>query len=64
MHPTQKPLSLCEYMINTYSNAGDCVLDFCGGSGAIPLAAKNLGRKYIVIEKDHKYYDVIVDRLK
>lgn len=47
IHPTQKPLELCREIISTYSNEGDVVLDFCCGSGTIPLAAKQLHRNYI-----------------
>lgn len=57
LHPTQKPLDLCRYIIKTYSNEGDLVLDFCCGSGTTPLAAKIEGRNYIGIDNgycDHK----------
>lgn len=64
IHPTQKPVELCEYLIKTYTNEGDLVLDNCMGSGSICLAAKNLNRNYIGIEKDEKYFDIAVDRLK
>lgn len=50
IHPTQKPLELCRYAIKTYSNEGDLVLDFCCGSGSIPLAAKLENRRYIGID--------------
>ncbi len=63
LHPTQKPKEYCEYFVNTYSNAGDTVLDCCMGSGSIPLAAKTLGRNYVGIEKEQKYYDIAVERL-
>ena len=52
LHPTQKPLELCEWLIKTYSNEGDLVLDFCMGSGTTPMACKNTNRRYIGIEKD------------
>ena len=52
LHPTQKPLELCEWLIKTYSNEGDLVLDFCMGSGTTPLACKNTNRRYIGVEKD------------
>ena len=45
LHPTQKPLELCEWLIKTYSNEGDLVLDFCMGSGTTPLACKNTNRR-------------------
>lgn len=49
IHPTQKPLDLCRYVIRTYTNKGDTVLDCCCGSGSIPLAAKLEGRNYIAM---------------
>jgi site-specific DNA-methyltransferase (adenine-specific) len=64
MHPTQKPIALCEYLIKTYSNEGDLVLDNCMGSGTTCLAAKNLGRQFIGIEKDKEYFNICVERLK
>jgi len=63
-HPTQKPLALCEYLIKTYTNEGDLVLDNCMGSGTTCLAAKNLGRQFVGIEKDQGYYDICVERLR
>lgn len=63
IHPTQKPLALIEYLVKTYSNEGDMVLDFCMGSGTTPLACKNLNRKAIGIEKELKYYTSAVDRI-
>lgn len=58
LHPTQKPLALCEYMIKTYTNEGMVVLDNACGSGTIGLAAKNLGRKFILMDNDPKWFDV------
>lgn len=63
LHSTQKPLALCEYMIKTYTNEGDLVLDSCIGSGTIPLAAKNLNRNFIGIEKEEKFYDIAKKRV-
>lgn len=63
LHPTQKPLALCEYLINTYTNAGDVVLDSCAGSGTTLLAAANTGRQYIGFETSKEYYEIIVKRL-
>lgn len=63
LHPTQKPLALCEYLIKTYTNTGDIVLDNCAGSGTTLRAAKNTGRQYIGFEADEKYYNIAVDRL-
>jgi len=63
-HPTQKPVELFEYLIKTYTNKGDLVLDSCAGSGTTGLAAQNLGRDFILIEKEKKYFDIINKRLK
>lgn len=63
IHPTQKPLALCEYLIKTYSNEGDLILDNCMGSGTTCLAAKNLGRQFIGIEKEEKYYNIAHKRI-
>lgn len=63
LHPTQKPLALMEYLIATYSNEGETILDNCAGSGTTGLAAKNLNRNYIMIEKDLKNYEICIDRL-
>jgi site-specific DNA-methyltransferase (adenine-specific) len=64
LHPTQKPISLMEYLINTYSKASDTILDPFAGSGTTLLAAKRLGRKAIGIELKQEYCDVIVKRLR
>lgn len=63
-HPTQKPLPLMEYLIKTYTNEGDMVLDNSCGSGTTCLAAKNLNRQFIGIEKEKEYYDICLKRLK
>ena len=63
LHPTQKPLELMEYLVKTYSNEGDTVLDFTMGSGTTGVACKNLGRKFIGIESDKAYYDIAKDRI-
>jgi site-specific DNA-methyltransferase (adenine-specific) len=62
-HETQKPLALLEYLILTYTNAGDAVLDFTIGSGTTLRAAKNLGRKAIGIELEERYCDIAARRL-
>ena len=62
-HTTQKPLELIKYLIKTYSNENDMVLDNTMGSGTTCLAAKELNRKFIGIEKDAKYYDLAVARV-
>jgi len=63
-HPTQKPVKLFEYLIKTYTNKGDLVLDNVAGSGTTGVAAKNTNRDYILIEKEEEYYNVILDRLE
>ena len=57
LHPTQKPVALMEYLIKTYTNENELVLDFCIGSGTTAIAAINTKRNYIGIELDKKYYD-------
>jgi len=64
MHPTQKPVELCEYLIKTYTNEGETVLDNCCGSGTTGVAAKNLHRNYILIEKEEKYCQIAEERLQ
>jgi len=63
MHPTQKPVELMEYLINTYTNEGDIVLDNCMGSGTTGVACKKTGRNFIGIEKDEKYFEIAVSRV-
>jgi site-specific DNA-methyltransferase (adenine-specific) len=63
VHPTQKPIALLEYLIKTYTNELDLVLDNCAGSGSTLLAAKNLNRQFIGIEKEKEYYDICLNRL-
>jgi site-specific DNA-methyltransferase (adenine-specific) len=58
IHPTQKPVPLLEWLIKSYSNEGDLILDNCFGSGSTLLAAKNVGRDFLGIEKEKKYYDL------
>ena len=64
LHPNQKPVALFEYLIKTYTNEGDLVLDNCAGSGTTGVACKNLGRNYILIEKEEKYCKIAENRLK
>ncbi len=64
LHPTQKPLKLIEYLIKTYTNEGDLVLDNVAGSGTTAIACENLKRQYIVIEKEKEFYDMILRRKK
>jgi len=63
MHPTQKPVALMEYLIKTYTNEGEVVLDFAVGSGTTGVAARNLGRKFIGIEMDDHYFEVAKGRI-
>jgi DNA modification methylase len=62
-HPTQKPVPLLEYLLKTYTNEGDLVLDNTMGSGSTGVAAKNLGRDFIGIELDEKYFNVAQKRI-
>lgn len=63
-HPTQKPLELMRYMVRTYTNPGDVVLDPCMGSGTTCLAAKMEGRGYIGIEREPKYFETAKTRIE
>ncbi len=63
LHPTQKPVQLLEYIIKTYTNENDLVLDNCAGSGSTGVACKNLNRNYIMMEKDETYFNIIKERL-
>ena len=63
IHPTQKPVALFEYLIRTYTNEGDTVLDNCAGSGTTGVACLNTGRKAILIEREEKYCEMAVKRL-
>ena len=62
-HPTQKPVALLEYLIRTYTNAGDTVLDFCMGSGTTGVACVNTGRDFIGVELDAGYYAIAERRI-
>ena len=64
LHPTQKPVNLCEYLIKTYSNEGDTVLDTFMGSGTTGVAAVNTHRNFIGYETDDKFFKVSEGRLK
>jgi site-specific DNA-methyltransferase (adenine-specific) len=64
LHPTQKPVALFEYLIKTYTNEGETVLDNCMGSGTTAIACINTNRNYIGFEKEPKYYQIIQDRIK
>ena len=63
LHPTQKPILLMEYLISTYTNENETVLDFTMGSGTTGVAAKNLNRNFIGIELDDKYFEIAENRI-
>jgi DNA modification methylase len=63
LHPTQKPVALYEYLIKTYTNPGDTVLDFCMGSGTTGCAAVKTGRNFIGIEREPKYFAIAERRI-
>ena len=63
IHPTQKPVALMEYLIKTYTQEGETVLDFTMGSGTTGVACKNLNRNFIGIEKDETYFKIAQDRI-
>ena len=63
LHPTQKPVALFEYLIKTYTNEGETVLDNCMGSGTTAIACINTNRNYIGMEKEEKYFNIIQDRI-
>ena len=64
LHPTQKPVSLMEYLIKTYTNENETVLDFTMGSGTTGVACLNTKRNFIGIEKDKQYFDIATNRIK
>lgn len=64
LHPTQKPVRLLEYLVSTYTNEGDTVLDFTMGSGTTGVACANLKRNFIGIDKDTEYFEIAYERIK
>ena len=64
LHPTQKPVALLEYLIKTYTNEKETVLDNCMGSGSCGVAAINTGRNFIGIELDEKYFEIAKERIE
>lgn len=64
LHPTQKPVALCEYLIKTYTNEGEVVLDNCMGSGTTGVACVNTGRRFIGIELDNKIFEIAKERIE
>lgn len=63
-HPTQKPVALMEYLIRTYTNEGETVLDNCMGSGTTGVACANTGRRFIGIERDPGYFEIARSRIE
>ena len=63
LHPTQKPVELLEWLIKTYTNEGETVLDNCMGSGSTGVACINTNRKFIGVEKDDKYFEIAYNRI-
>ena len=63
VHPTQKPVALMEYLIRTYTDEGETVLDNCMGSGTTGVACKNTGRNFIGIERDPEYFRIASERI-
>ena len=63
LHPTQKPVALLEYLIKTYTNEGETVLDFTAGSFSTGVACVNTNRKGIMIEMDENYFNIGVNRI-
>ncbi len=63
LHPTQKPVALCEYLVKTYTDEGELVLDIFAGSGTTGVACQNTKRNFILIEKEPEYIDIINKRL-
>ena len=64
LHPTQKPIELMEYLVRSHTKEGDLILDFTMGSGTTGVAAIKLGRRFIGIEKDERYYEIAKERLE
>jgi site-specific DNA-methyltransferase (adenine-specific) len=64
LHPTQKPIALLEYLVRTYTNEGETVLDNCMGSGSTGIACMNTNRRFIGIEKEKKYFDIATKRIE
>jgi site-specific DNA-methyltransferase (adenine-specific) len=64
VHPTQKPIEICEWLIKIYTNKGDTVLDFCMGSGTTGVACVNTERNFIGFEIDEKYFEIAKQRIE
>lgn len=64
LHPTQKPAELIEYLIKTYTNEGELILDNCIGSGTTAVSCVNTGRNYLGFEKEKEYFDIAEERIR
>ena len=64
LHPTQKPVDLLEYLVKTYTNTGETVLDNCMGAGSTGVACLNTGREFVGIELDLEYYQIAKERIE
>ena len=64
LHPTQKPVDLLEYLVKTYTNPGETVLDNCMGAGSTGVACLNTGREFVGIELDLEYYQIAKERIE
>jgi len=64
IHPTQKPVDLCEYLIKTYTNEGELVVDICAGSGTTAAACISTGRRFICFENAPQYYALAIERIQ
>ena len=64
LHPTQKPVALIEYLVKTYTNENDIVLDFTAGSGTTGIACMETNRRCVLIEKEVKYCEITIKRLQ
>ena len=64
LHPTQKPVDLCRWLVNSYSNADDVVLDCFMGAGSVKIAAQSMGRRFIGIELDKDYFEIAKNRIE
>ena len=63
LHPTQKPVALLEYLVKTYTQEGETVLDFTMGSGSTAIACLNTNRKFVGVELDKQYFNIAVNRI-
>lgn len=64
IHPTQKPMELCEYLMKTYTREGEVVADICAGSGTTAVAALNTGRRFVCFENAPAFYSAAVGRIE